>query len=153
VADFSGIDGAQDLYVSFVLHKAWGQVNEAGTQAAAATVIGITEGVAPPAPPVFRADHPFLFLIRDTQTGSVLFLGRLTNPNPSSAATTPALILTPFAGGLKISWPTRLVGLTLQQSLDLTSWTSTRGVSSDGTNNFVTSAVAPSGHLFFRLGL
>ena len=73
VADFSGIDGMEDLYVSFVVHKAWGEVNEAGTQAAGATVIGVV-GTAVPSggPPIFRADHPFIFFIRDTQSGSVL---------------------------------------------------------------------------------
>lgn len=149
VADFSGIDGERDLSVSFVLHKAWGRVNEAGTEATAATVIGIVTGVALP---VFRADHPFLFLIRDTQTGSVLFLGRLANPNPSAMATTPALTFTPSAGGLTISWPTNL-SLTLQQSPDLTTWTSTRGVSLNGTNDVFTNTVSRSGSLFFRLSV
>ncbi len=151
VADFSGIDGGRDLFVSFVLHKAWGQVNEAGTEAAGATIIDIVGTVVLTAP-VFRADHPFLFLIRDTHTGSVLFLGRLTNPSLSSNPATSALTVTPCAGGLKISWPTFLTGLILQQSPDLTSWTRTPGVSRDGTNNFVTNAVSPSGTLFFRLG-
>ncbi len=154
VADFSGIDGRQDLFVSFVLHKAWGQVNEAGTQAAAATVIGVVGTTAtnfPPVPPVFRADHPFLFLIRDTQTGSVLFLGRLTNPSPSGEAGIPALTVSPSVGGLRIAWPSALSGLALQQSADLTRWTSVGGVSSDGTNYCVTKAVLPSGNLFFRL--
>ncbi len=149
VANFSGIDGARDLYVSFVLHKAWGQVNEAGTEAAAATVIGVV-GTTPP--PVFRADHPFLFLIRDTRTGSVLFLGRLMNPTPSATSSTPALTVTPSVGGLRISWPARLTGLTLQQSPDLTGWTPVGGVCTDGTNNIVTNAVSPSGNMFFRLG-
>ncbi len=150
VADFSGIDGGRDLFVSFVLHKAWGQVNEAGTEAAAATVIGVVGTVAN-FPPVFRADHPFLFLIRDTQTGSILFLGRLTNPSPAGNPGTPALTVTPSVGGLRISWPSSLKGLTLQWSRDLTSWTSIGGASSDGTNNFMTSALAPSGNLFLRL--
>jgi serpin B len=149
-ADFSGIDGGRDLFVSFVLHKAWGQVNEAGTEAAAATVIGITGTIAPFSA-AFRADHPFLFLIRDTQTGSVLFLGRLTNPNPSAGQATPALTVTPSVGGLRISWPAILTGLALQQSQDLTSWTSMSGVTSDGTNNFITNVAPPSGNLFFRL--
>jgi serpin B len=58
-------------------------VNEEGTEAAAATAtIGMmaAEGESPPSPPVFRADHPFLFLIRDRATGCVLFLGRIENP-------------------------------------------------------------------------
>jgi serpin B len=86
VADFSGLDGTTWLYITFVLHKAWGEVNEAGTEAAAATVGGggVPTGggeAGPPPPPVFRADHPFIFFIRDTQSGSLLFLGRLADPS------------------------------------------------------------------------
>jgi len=79
-ADFSGMTGNKDLFISAVVHKAYVDVNEEGTEAAAAT--GVTmklTSVAPP-PPVFRADHPFIFLIRDNQTGSILFLGRVANP-------------------------------------------------------------------------
>jgi serpin B len=82
-ADFSGIDGTRLLYISGVFHKAWGEVNEEGTEAAAATgVVAATRAaITPPTPPpVFRADHPFVFLIRDTQSGTLLFLGRLANP-------------------------------------------------------------------------
>jgi serpin B len=150
VADFSGIDGGQDLYVSFVLHKAWGQVNEAGTEAAAATVIGVVSTVVYSSP-VLRADHPFLFLIRDTQTGSVLFLGRLTNPSPSGNPATAVLTVTPSAGGLTISWPSSLTGLTLGQSSDLAHWTASTGVSNDGTNKFIRITGSQMGSLFFRL--
>ncbi|MGH7967450.1 MAG: serpin family protein, partial [Limisphaerales bacterium] len=104
-ADFSGIDGGKDLSVGFVLHKAWGQVNESGTEAAAATVIGIVATDVPPPPIIFRADHPFVFLIRETQTGSVLFMGRLANPNASAGPAAPALALKPSSGGLTFSWP------------------------------------------------
>ena len=81
-ADFSGMDGARDLLISAVLHKAFVDVNEEGTEAAAATgtVVALTAIQRPWPVPVFRADHPFLFLIRDRQTGSVLFLGRLSSP-------------------------------------------------------------------------
>jgi serpin B len=81
-ANFSGMDGRKDLYISKVVHKAFVDVNEEGTEAAAATGIVVTFGMAsPPNPiPVFRADHPFLFLIRDNRTGTILFLGRMTNP-------------------------------------------------------------------------
>ena len=156
VADFSGIDGNTDLYVNVVLHKAWGQVNESGTEAAAATVVVGTGGDSmggplPPPPPVLRADHPFIFFIRDTQTGSVLFLGRLTNPSPSANPATPALTVTPSAGGLTITWSAALAGLTLQQSPDLTIWTASAGVSNDGTNNFLTITASQSRSLFFRL--
>jgi serpin B len=79
-ADFSGINGKKDLFISAIIHKAYVDVNEEGTEAAAATavVVGITS--APSRPPVFRADHPFLFLIRDNQSGGILFIGRLMNP-------------------------------------------------------------------------
>jgi len=82
-ADFSGIDGTRQLFISGVFHKAWGEVNEEGTEAAAATamaVAGCARMTPPPPPPVFRADHPFIFAIRDTRFGSVLILGRLTDP-------------------------------------------------------------------------
>ncbi len=83
-ADFSGVDGARLLYLSGVFHKAWGEVNEEGTEAAASTIVGVVASAAmkpPPPPPVFRADHPFIFLIRDRRAGSLLFLGRLADPN------------------------------------------------------------------------
>jgi serine protease inhibitor len=82
-ADFSGMDGTKTLYISAVFHKAWGEVNEEGTEAAAATAVVMTRSEVikqPPPPPIFRADHPFIFLIRDTRSGSVLFLGRLVDP-------------------------------------------------------------------------
>ncbi len=77
------MDGTKSLYVSGVFHKAWGEVNEEGTEAAAATAVVMTRSAVikqPPPPPIFRADHPFIFLIRDTRSGSVLFLGRLVDP-------------------------------------------------------------------------
>jgi serpin B len=81
-ADFSGISSEPTLHISAVLHKAYVDVNEEGTEAAAATgVVMKVRGMRPSEPiPVFRADHPFLFLIRDTKAGSILFMGRLTNP-------------------------------------------------------------------------
>jgi len=80
LADFSGMNGKKDLFISAVIHKAYVDVNEEGTEAAAAT--GITMGItsAPARMPVFRADRPFLFLIRDNHTGSILFIGRVMNP-------------------------------------------------------------------------
>lgn len=81
-ADFSGIDGQRDLYISAAIHKAFVDVNEQGTEAAAATGISIGLTAAPiEAPPEFRADHPFLYLIRENQTGAILFLGRLADPS------------------------------------------------------------------------
>jgi serpin B len=80
-ADFSGIDGRKDLYISNVIHKAFVDVHEKGTEAAAATAVGIAKLSAPPQPAVkFQADHPFVFVIRDNGTGSILFLGRVVNP-------------------------------------------------------------------------
>jgi serine protease inhibitor len=80
-ADFSGMTGRRDLFISAVIHQAYVDVNEEGTEAAAAT--GVTMSLTSMAPgkiPVFRADHPFVFLIRDAHSGSLLFLGRVVNP-------------------------------------------------------------------------
>ena len=79
-ADFSGMDGTKRLYISAVLHKAFVEVNEEGTEAAAATAVVVRTRSARPMGPRFRADHPFLFLIRDKATGSILFLGRYAEP-------------------------------------------------------------------------
>lgn len=80
-ADFSGMTGARDLFIGAVLHKAFVAVDEVGTEAAAATVVVMKLTSAPIGEPfVFRADRPFLYLIHDGQTGSVLFLGRVLNP-------------------------------------------------------------------------
>ena len=80
-ANFSGMDGKRDLFISAVIHKAYVEVNEEGTEAAAATgVVMRLTSVGPTPTPVFRADHPFLFLIRDNLTGSILFIGRVANP-------------------------------------------------------------------------
>jgi serpin B len=79
-ADFSGMDGRKDLFISAVIHKAFVDVNEEGTEAAAATAV-VLKSTGMPAPPVeFRADHPFVFLIRDTRSGCILFVGRMVNP-------------------------------------------------------------------------
>jgi serpin B len=78
-ADFSGIDGRRDLHLSTVLHKAFINVDEEGTEAAAATFAGVaTLGVE--RAEEFRADHPFLFVIRDNASGTLLFLGRVADP-------------------------------------------------------------------------
>ena len=78
-ADFSGMDGTQNLYISQVIHQAFVKVDEEGTEAAAATavVIKIT-GVRPSN--IFRADHPFIFIIQQKDTGNILFLGRVVDP-------------------------------------------------------------------------
>ena len=80
-ADFSGMTGGRDLFLSAVIHKAFVDVNEEGTEAAAATgMVACTSALIPREPPVFRADHPFVFMIRDNRNGGILFLGRITNP-------------------------------------------------------------------------
>jgi len=83
-ADFSGMDGNSHwLYIGAVLHKAFVDVNEKGTEAAAATavvMVGSSAKLPLETPREFRADHPFLFLIRDSATGSILFLGRVAQP-------------------------------------------------------------------------
>ena len=82
-SDLSGMNGGKDLYVSQVIHKAFVEVNEEGSEAAAATVVVIkgrcTSASAPPEIN-FRADHPFLFFIREKATGFILFIGRLSSP-------------------------------------------------------------------------
>ena len=79
-ANFAGMDGRPDwLFISGVIHKAYVEVNEEGTEAAAATATAMYGGMAPE-PPEFRADHPFLFLIQDNRTGSILFMGRVVDP-------------------------------------------------------------------------
>ena len=80
-ADFSGMDGTKDLYVSNVFHRAYVEVNEEGSEAAAATAVIMNRKSALIKDAFeFKADHPFLFFIRDNVTGSILFLGRLVNP-------------------------------------------------------------------------
>jgi len=81
-ADFSGIDPKRSLAISEVVHKAFVDVSEQGTEAAAATGITMHATAMRMSEPavLFRADHPFLFLIRDTRTGVVLFIGRLMDP-------------------------------------------------------------------------
>lgn len=83
-ADFSGMTGKRDFAISDVIHKAYLDVNETGTEAAAATGATLRtlmmRGPDRTLPVIFRADHPFLFLIQDIHSGNILFLGRLENP-------------------------------------------------------------------------
>jgi len=82
-ADFSGMSSDKEsLSLSAVIHKAFVDVNEEGTEAAAATAVVLEpkSEVERPAVPEFRADRPFVFLIRDTRSNSILFLGRINNP-------------------------------------------------------------------------
>jgi serpin B len=82
-ADFSGMDGTGELWIDEVYHKAFVDVNEEGTEAAAATAVTMTMAYYSDFEPipVFRADHPFIFLIQDNDTGNILFMGRVVNPN------------------------------------------------------------------------
>ncbi len=80
LADFAGMDGTDMLSISAVLHKAFVDVNEEGAEAAAATAVVMTKRAIPFPQPVFRADHPFLFLLHENSSGSVLFLGRVVDP-------------------------------------------------------------------------
>lgn len=82
LADFSGMEPEKKLKIQDVIHKAFVEINEEGTEAAAATgvVVGI-KAVAPPGEIIdFIVDHPFIFIIRDNKTGSILFMGRVMNP-------------------------------------------------------------------------
>jgi len=80
IADFSKMDGSKNLFISKVLHKAFVEVNEEGTEAAAATVV-IMELTAIMDPNVFIADHPFIFLIQHKETGSIIFIGKVMDPS------------------------------------------------------------------------
>jgi len=78
-ADFSGMDGTKMLYIGGVIHQAFVKVDEKGTEAAAATVIGMKVGAGMPRN-LFRADHPFIFIIQERATGNILFMGRVIDP-------------------------------------------------------------------------
>ena len=82
-ADFSPMnDGKEPLWIDRAIHKAFVDVNEQGTEAAAATAITMRAAAALPQNVAeFTADHPFLFVIRDSQSGSILFMGRVVNPS------------------------------------------------------------------------
>jgi len=87
-ADFSGMDESDMLYISSAIHKAFVDVNEEGTEAAATTIMMIDlcadfDSPPPPPPVIFRVDRPFLFLIQDDQTGAILFMGKIVHPEPS----------------------------------------------------------------------
>ena len=77
VANFGNVSDCNELFVSDVMHKAFVEVNEEGTEAAAATAIPIGINCSPQK---FRASHPFMFFIKDDATGAIVFMGRLMNP-------------------------------------------------------------------------
>ena len=79
-ADFSGMTGEKDLFISDVIHKAFVSVDEAGTEAAAATAVIMELTAMPETPVEVTLDRPFIFLIRDIETGAILFVGRVMNP-------------------------------------------------------------------------
>lgn len=79
-ADFSGIDGKKEIIITDVYHKAFISVNEKETEAAAATTLIMGSGGMPQPPPVYSFDRPFIFLIRDNKTGTILFMGKINDP-------------------------------------------------------------------------
>lgn len=78
LADFSGMTGNKDLYIGFVVHQAYVKVDEKGTEAAAATAVGMT--LSAMVGDEFRADHPFIFIIQEKDSGNILFMGKVTDP-------------------------------------------------------------------------
>jgi len=78
-ADFSGMDGTRDLFIGHVAHKAYVSVSEEGTEAAAATGVSMTLSM----PSMMTIDHPFIFLIRDSKTETIRFIGRVVEPSES----------------------------------------------------------------------
>ena len=80
-ADFSGMTGNRDLFIGEILHKAFVSVDEAGTEAAAATAVVMKLTATPEEPVEVKIDSPFVFMIRDIETGSILFIGRVMNPS------------------------------------------------------------------------
>jgi serpin B len=83
-ADFSGMAPGGELFIGDVIHQANVSVSEAGTEAAAATAVEVLVTGEPGDPITVRVDRPFLFLIRDMQTGTMLFLGRVMDPRGST---------------------------------------------------------------------
>ena len=81
VADFSGMDGTKKLSIADVIHQAFVAVDENGTEAAAATAVVMGETSMSPPPPIeVHINRPFIFLIRDLETGAILFVGRVLTP-------------------------------------------------------------------------
>ena len=79
-ADFSGMTAEDRLFISFVIHQANIDVDEKGTEAAAATAVMMTAAAAPAEPVQLTIDRPFIYALRDLDTGAILFLGRVAAP-------------------------------------------------------------------------
>jgi serpin B len=79
-ADFSGITTTEKLYISAVIHQANFDIDEKGTEASAATAVVMGTSAAPVGEITFHVDRPFLFALRDVQTGAIVFLGRVVEP-------------------------------------------------------------------------
>jgi serpin B len=79
-ADFSGMTGNRELKIGFVVHQAFVEVNEEGTEAAAATGVTMVKTSMPTPPIIFNANHPFVFMISEEETGNILFLGKVLDP-------------------------------------------------------------------------
>ena len=79
-ADFSGMTEAEQLFISNIIHQAYVKVDEKGTEAAAATAVIMAATGMPDESKIFRADHPFIFIIQERETGNILFLGRVIDP-------------------------------------------------------------------------
>jgi serine protease inhibitor len=85
-ADFSGMTGNRDFYIGDVIHQAFIDVNEEGSEAAAVTVVSMLGKSVGAEPMVFNANHPFLFIIIHKPTNSILFMGRVSIPQPQKKA-------------------------------------------------------------------
>jgi serpin B len=82
-ANFSGMNGQRNLYITDVVHKAFVSLDEAGTEAAAATAVIVGLTAVPAQPVTVNIDRPFIFMIRDIETGALLFVGRILDPSAS----------------------------------------------------------------------
>ena len=83
-ADFSGMTAQERLYIGAVVHQANIDVDEKGTETAAATAVEMVAAGAPAEPVEITVDRPFIFALRDLDTGAILFLGRITEPGSRS---------------------------------------------------------------------
>ena len=89
-ADFSGITaGSERIYVSRVIHKAFVEVNEKGTEAAAATGVVMMAPAGLMMNPIFCVDHPFLFMICHKKSNAILIMGRMLKPQSSTSLSNP----------------------------------------------------------------